>query len=135
MPIRSIGCSCKQFCGGNWDGNIAPHIVHYFQDKAYKPTDERNDIVVLSYVLPAPINLGYKDLSQVVVKKFNGMDIASIADIPEAQKLNPGFAYDVIEFELDEPLVVLPREQLPMADNMIGQLYGIEQLSHIKPSE
>ncbi len=119
------------FGGKNWAGNIVPHLVHYFQDRAYKPTEERKDVVVLSYVLPAPINLGYKDLSQIVVKQFNGMAITSIADIREAQKRNPDSAYDVIEFELDQPLVVLPRGQLPTADAMIGQLYGIEQLSHI----
>jgi hypothetical protein len=87
--------------------------------------------VILSYVLPANINLGYTDLGQIVVKKFNGMTIRSIADILTAQKLNPESRYDVIEFELDNPVIVIPREQLPAADMFIRKSYGIQKLLNI----
>jgi hypothetical protein len=87
--------------------------------------------VILSYVLPAHINLGYSNLGQIVVKKYNGMTIRSLADIPAAQKLNPESKYDVIEFEMDNPAVVIPREQLPAADMFIQRNYGIQKLSNV----
>jgi hypothetical protein len=59
------------------------------------------------------------------------MTICSIADIPIAQKLNPESEYDVIEFELDNPLVVIPRKQLPATDKFIHNNYGIRKLSNI----
>jgi len=119
--------------GEDWVGKVSPHLYHYYRDLAYKPTPQRQDIVILSYVLPAPINLGYKDLAQIVVKKFNGMKIRSIADIPAAQKLNPDSKYDVIEFEMDNPTVVIPRGQLPQADALISRSYGIGKLQNINP--
>ena len=117
--------------GQDWAGKVSPHLYHYYRDLAFKPTAERSDIVILSYVLPANINIGYSDLRQDVVKKFNGMTICSIADIPIAQKLNPESEYDVIEFELDNPAVVIPRKQLPAADKFIHKNYGIRKLSNI----
>ena len=117
--------------GDDWTGKVTPHLYHYYRDFAFKPTSVRNNIVILSYVLPAEINLGYSDLRQIVVKKFNGMTIRTIADILTARKLNPESGYDVIEFELDNPVIVVPREQLPAADMFISKRYGIQKLLNI----
>jgi len=59
------------------------------------------------------------------------MTIRSIADILTAQKLNPESRYDVIEFELDNPVIVIPRVQLPAADMFIRKNYGIQKLLNI----
>ena len=118
--------------GDGWEGQVEPHLFHYFHDLAFKPTDLRTDIVILSYVLPANINLGYADLDQLVVKKFNGMNVSSIADVLTAQKLNPDSKYAVIEFELDNPPVVIPRDQLALADQLISQNYGIPTLTNVR---
>jgi RNA polymerase-interacting CarD/CdnL/TRCF family regulator len=100
---------------------------------AFKPTAQRREIVILSYVLPAQINLGYTDLAQLVVSKFNGMPISRISDIEKAQKLNPGAKYDVVEFELDNPTVVIPRQQLPQVDATLATSYGIRKLVNVNP--
>lgn len=118
--------------GEGWAGKVSPHLYHYYRDEAFKPTAERSDIVILSYVLPANINIGYHSLRQIVVEKFNGMPIQTISDILTAQKLNPEYKYDVIEFELDSPVVVIDREQLPKADMVISRNYGIGKLVNVK---
>ncbi len=120
------------YWGKDWEGKVTPHLLHYFKDMAFKPTAQRREIVILSYVLPAQINLGYTDLSQIVVSKFNGMPISRLSDIVKAQKLNPGDKYDVVEFELDNPTVVIPRQQLPQADAMIETNYGIRKAVNVK---
>ena len=119
--------------GKDWDGKVTPHLLHYLRDMAFKPTAQRREIVILSFVLPAQINLGYTDLSQLVVSKFNGMPISRISDIVKAQKLNPGAKYDVVEFELDNPTVVIPRQQLPQADAMLATSYGIRKAVNVNP--
>ena len=118
--------------GKDWEGKVTPHLLHYFKDMAFKPTAQRREIVILSYVLPAQINLGYTDLAQIVVSKFNGMPISRLSDIVKAQKLNPSDKYDVVEFELDNPTVVIPRQQLPQADAMIATSYGIRKTVNVK---
>ena len=118
--------------GKDWTGKVTPHLLHYFRDMAFKPTVQRKDIVILSYALPAQINLGYTDLAQLVVSKFNGMPISRISDIVKAQKLNPDSKYDVVEFELDSPTVVIPRYQLPQTDAAIATNYGIRKLVNVE---
>jgi len=122
----------KEF-GDNLAGEAPSHLYHYYRDFAFKPTDERRDIVILSYVLWAEINQGYTGLGQRVVSKFNGMKIRSMADIVKAQKLNPESKFDVIEFEMHSPTIVISREQLAAADAFVGRNYGIQKLSNINP--
>jgi len=121
-----------QAWGNEWKGRVDPHLYHYYRDMAFKPDSERRDVVILSRVLPAQINLGYQDLKQIVVSKYNSMNIHSIKDIIEAKKLDPEGKFEVIEFENNNPTVVLPREQLAMSDSLIGQLYGIEKMQNIE---
>jgi hypothetical protein len=119
--------------GEDMAGQSPPHLYHYYRDLAFKPTPERQDVVILSYVLPAPFNLGYPGLGQMVVSKFNGMTIRSIKDISTAQQLYPESAYDIIEFELDNPVVVIPRRRLSADDQFISRNYGIAKLSNLNP--
>ena len=119
--------------GENWQGQVEPHILNYLLNEAFKPTDERKQIIVLSYCLPANINLGYHSLSQSVVDKINGMKIHSMSDIPKALAQNPQEKFDVIEFEMDKPAIVLDRSQLDLAAGAISQNYGINKLMNINP--
>jgi hypothetical protein len=118
--------------GKDWEGKTTPHLLYYLQEKAFKPTDSRKEIVILSYVLPAQINLGYLDLDQLVVSKYNGMPISSMSDIIKAQKLNPESKFDVVEFEFDNPTVVIPRGQLQQADMLIGNNYMIPKMVNVR---
>jgi hypothetical protein len=111
--------------GDEFTGKAPPHLYHYYRDEAFKPTEKRKSIVILSYVLPHDINLGYQRLGRMVVSKFNGMQISDLSDVMEAKKLNPDSNFDVIEFEMDSPTVVIDRSQLPAADTMIARRYGI----------
>jgi len=117
--------------GDDWAGKVSPQLYHNYRELSFKPIPERSDIVILSYVLPANINLGYTKLGQIIVKKYNGMTIRSVADVLAAQKLNPESRYDVIEFEKDNPAVVIPRDQLPAADMFIQRNYGIQKLLNV----
>jgi len=120
-----------QIWGDGWSGKVPPHLYHYYRDMAFKPSDQRRDIVILSYVLPADINLGYHGLGQMVVSTFNGAEITSLSDIIEAQKLNPESKFDVVEFEHDYPTIVIPRTELQFADITIARTYGITKLVNV----
>jgi hypothetical protein len=118
--------------GEDWASKAEPHIYNYLLNNAFKPTDDRKCIVGLSFILPGDITLGYHGLSQLVVDKINGMKIRSMKDIPAAFAMNPQDKYDVIEFELDEPKIVLDRSKLPQANMIISQTYGIDKSANIK---
>jgi hypothetical protein len=116
--------------GKNLAGQAPSHLYHYYRDLAFKPTDERPSIMVLSHVLPTPTNIGYTGLSELVVDTFNGQAVASVADIVKASKLKPNSPHHVVEFEMDAPTVVIPRQPLPEIDAFVSQNYGIEKLSN-----
>ncbi len=60
------------------------------------------------------------------------MAIGSIADVLKAKKLNPDSKYDVIEFELEEPQVIINRSELPRADAIISKNYNIAKLVNVR---
>ena len=117
--------------GSDWQGKVEPHIYDYLLNQAFNPTEERKQIIVLSYVLPANINLGYHNLGQLVVDSINGMKIGSMKDVAAALALKPESKYHVIEFEMDQPAIVLDRSQLESAGLSIAQNYGIDKLYNI----
>jgi len=118
--------------GDDWQGVVSSHLYNYLLNDAFKPTEQRKDIVVLSYCMPANINIGYQDLSQFVVDKINGMKIRKMRDIPIAISLNPDSKFVVIEFEMSRPAIVLDRSQLEYAAASIAQIYGIDKMMNIK---
>lgn len=117
--------------GRDMAGNAPSHLYQYYLDFAYKPTPERHSIVILSYVLPTQFNIGYANLRYMVVGKFNGMKISSLEDVLKAQKLNPDSKYDVIELELDSPVIVIERGQIDMANMFIQKNYGVTKLLNL----
>ncbi len=118
--------------GRDMAGDSPSHLYSYYRDSAFKPTDKRSDIIILSYVIPTPDNLGYTGLGQMVVSKYNGIAISSMEGILAAQKQNPESKYDVIELELDKPVVVIEREQIRADDMFVQKNYGITKLLNVK---
>jgi len=116
--------------GENWPGKVPPHLYNYYAQESFNPGDKRRDVVILSYVLPARINQGYQQLGRMVVKSFNGKEIKALEDILQAQKTPHQSGFNVVEFELDSPKIVLDRSQLASADAQIAQSYGITKMSN-----
>ena len=114
--------------GDSWQGKTPPHLFQYYRSSAFKPTPQRKDIVLLSYVLPTEMNLGYQQLGRLVVKSINGKEIGSFRQVFEALEATPESPFHVIEFELSSPAVVIPKDQLPQTDRLIMQNYGIREL-------
>ena len=131
--IQKLTRDYLRIWGEDFSGNVPPHLYQYYRNHAFAPTDERREIVVLTYVLPAEISLGYHGLGRLVISRFNGMAITRLADIVAAKALNPDSPFDIIEFEQDSPTVVIPRAELAAADAMITRTYGISELSRVNP--
>lgn len=118
--------------GENWSGKVSPHLYQYYYNDAFRPAEDRKDIVILSFVLPAPINQGYNELGRLVVSTFNDKKIQKIEDILEAQKAAAMSPFDVVEFEMYQPKVIIPRENLTLFNEKITQIYGIDKLYNIR---
>ena len=117
--------------GNDLAGDAPSELYYYYREFAFKPDEKRKDIVTLSFTLPNEFNVGYTSLGHMIVSTYNGMKISSIEDIFAAQKLNPDSPYDIIEFEMDNPTLVIARNQIQAANSFITATYGVRKLANI----
>jgi len=117
--------------GDDWTGQVPPHLYQYYRNSMFSPTDERQDIVLLSRILPHPVNIGYHGLGMMVVKTINGRPIRSLADVQEVLQQSNPTGLDVVEFEEHRPTVVIPRDRLSEVNAQIAQIYGVDSLQRI----
>lgn len=110
--------------GENWSGKVPAHLYHYYR-KSLEPESERKQIIVLSYVLPAMINQGYQGLGRIVLEKVNGQTVTDLKALQEALNDTDDGAFHVLEFEMNNPSVIIPKKGLGMINDMIQQSYGI----------
>ncbi len=130
--LQKLARDYLKMWGENWEGKTPPHLYHYLYQKAFEPTDKRQQIVVLSYILPADINLGYHMLGRIVVSKVNGVEVRNLSEVAEALAGNTQSPFHTLEFEQENPTIVIPREGLATADQRIAQQYGITKLFHVR---
>ncbi len=86
--------------GANWRQH-APFRLGYYEIDKVKP--DRSEIVVLSGVMPARVNLGYEMLHDCVVQEVNGVKIGKLADLVAALK-SPVNGFDVFKFAPGESM-------------------------------
>ncbi len=128
--FRKLNRDYLTMWGSNSGNKAPPHLYHYKRDFAFKPSKERKDIVILSFVFPDKINLGYQKISQLVVDSVNDTKVTSVKDFVN---LVNGTENEVIEitFEMDAPTLVIPKDGLDMANMQISQSYGITKMTNL----
>ena len=91
-----------------------------------KVLPERPQRVVLSQVVPDPVNIGYENLHNAVIDQINGIKIKQISDIPNALK-SPINGFDVFTFAAGEPVqqAVLDASEIDRANEEIMTHYHI----------
>ena len=92
--------------GANWQKEAPQRFVYLdrFQSELFPEGNRR--VVILSQVLPANSTIGYDDFSYLTVKKVNGKEIKSLADLAEAVK-QPFDGFIKIETEEDPKQIEL----------------------------
>ncbi len=116
-----------------WDRakkSLLYYFDYYYTDRLYL---ERPQVVVMTRVLPSPVNRYYIGLTDEIVTKVNGRSIADISDLVEAFENNES-DYHVIEFDGDPPPVILPAAEAAREHGSILLRYGIARDRHIAPA-
>jgi S1-C subfamily serine protease len=117
--------------GANWQKEAPQRFVYldHFQSELF-PEGHRK-VVVLSQVLPANATIGYDDLAYLVVKKVNGAEVKSLADLAEAVK-HPIDGYIKIETEEDPKQIELEAAQVATEASALQENYGIPSLERLE---
>ena len=101
-----------------------PRVFHYYahfiEDELYK---ERDEVIMLTALLPDPINTYLDEFREGIVKQINGRAVRNLKELA-AETAKPADEY-VIEFEgIGRPLV-LQRSDLDTARDRIRQRYRV----------
>jgi S1-C subfamily serine protease len=117
--------------GGNWQKEAPPRFVYMdrFQSELF-PEGKRR-VVILSQVLPATSTIGYDDLAYLTVKKVNGKEINSLADLAAAVK-EPIDGFIKVETEEDPKQLELEAAQVQQEAPGLQQSYGITSLQRLE---
>ncbi len=115
----------------DWWNRADPRLLYYFsyynQDKLCR---KRPELILLSRVLPAPVNQYYTGLTDRVVERVNGRKIATLRDLVASFEAQTG-DYHLIEFEGDAPPCVLSAVQIKEENARILEQYGVNQDRHL----
>lgn len=116
--------------GGDWRRRAPFRLVH-FSDASRTP--ERSALLVLSYVLPDPVNLGYQDDRYLTLEKVNGKVVQTLEDVIEALK-TPDGDFQVFDFTEGGAVnrMVLEAKMLEEANRRILSNYGIPADRHLE---
>jgi hypothetical protein len=117
--------------GDEWRRRAPFRLLHFKNDQ---PTPERPFLVVLSAVLPDPINLGYQEVRFLVVNRINGRPIATLTDVIAALK-EPKDGAHLVEFLPGENLqrLLLDAATLEEATKRVLERYGITEAQSLRP--
>jgi len=96
--------------GNDWVKKAPEHFVYFDRQQAELFPNGPKKIVFLSRVLPSAATVGYEDLHTLVVKRINGVELQSLADIPAAlDKATDGLQQSGVRRRSDRDL---PRRQI-----------------------
>jgi S1-C subfamily serine protease len=106
-----------------WDDykDVPTELKHLFEEGL--PTAERRQVILVSHVLADPVNEGYHEYGNLVVRSINGRRIGSLPDVIEAVR-HPKDGFHVIEAE-SRQLIVLDADEAKQASPQILARYGL----------
>ncbi|MBN2444494.1 MAG: hypothetical protein JXJ04_24245 [Spirochaetales bacterium] len=109
--------------GADWESKADKRLAFYTKNYWIYPTEEQKRIVILNRVLPATLNQGYHNLTNLILLRINK---TRVRDIYHARELieNSGDEFIVCEFAGNENIVLRRNSLIPETQTILKQ-YGI----------
>jgi len=112
--------------GAKWQTRVNPRLAHLYLTKQQNPDNPGDRIVLLTSVLDDPINIGYQDFRNKIIKKINGKPIRNISDIFDIMKNDGNIkTISLLSIGVD---IVLDQNKLDSANRRIAAQYRIPEL-------
>ena len=114
-----------QSWGSDWNRK-APFRLSYAAREMASP--EEPSYIILSLVMPDPVNLGYQDARYLVVDKLNGKKVRTLQDLIAAKEV-PQDGFHLFEFREGDSLqrLILDAAETDAATERVLQRYGIQK--------
>ncbi|MEQ1859494.1 MAG: PDZ domain-containing protein [Chthoniobacteraceae bacterium] len=110
--------------GNDWLKRAPQELVYLDRYQHDLFPDHPKKIVILSRVLPMPSTLGYEELRQLRVTKINGVELQSLADVPDALEKAANGLHKV-EFDADPSVIYLDAAGLKGDEEALTKTYRL----------
>jgi hypothetical protein len=129
LVIQELTTSYLKSWGEKWQDEGNKRLLYYYNYFSRSSFNDRQKLVILSFVLPDDANMGYQDYRYLVIREINGKKIDAISDAAEAfDKAGDGFI--TITFE-DTNRIVLRKQDLAKANERIAKRFSIHRLRNL----
>jgi S1-C subfamily serine protease len=130
MILRELSADYLLARGSQWMISSNPRLVNLYLTRAQAPEKPGDRVVLLSAVLPDPINVGYQDMRDEVILRVNGKPVSNIKDVFAIRDRDKGIIrFTTQTYGVD---LVLDKATLAEANRRISTVYRIPKLEHRK---
>lgn len=112
--------------GSKWQTRVNPRLAHIYLTKQQSPEQAGDHIVLLTSVLDDPINIGYQQFRNKIIKKINGTPIRNINDVFDI--IEKDGSLKTISLHSIGVDIVLDQKELASANQRISTQYRIPEL-------
>lgn len=116
--------------GNDWLKKAPEQFVYFDRQQQELFKDGPRKVVILNRVLPSELTVGYEELSQIVVKKINGVELQSLADVPAALTKSTDGLHK-IEFDGEPTVIYLDAAQVAASEGAFLQKYRLPSLKRL----
>lgn len=116
--------------GSQWRVNAPIGLVYYQKNQHLIADKSREKIVMISHVLGTSQNIGYEDLSDLVVTQINQRPISKLEDVAEAIN-SPVDGFHKIELEEHPKVIFIDPGEIQDINTQIRQRYNIPELQNL----
>jgi hypothetical protein len=111
--------------GAHWDSHLDPALKKLVDEHRFHSIPGKNRIVLMTQVLPHPINQGYQHLNYKIVNAVNGISIQGLKELQALLSQAPTEEYLRIELDEHSPDILIPTKDLASTNLEIKNLYSV----------
>ncbi|MEI6564848.1 MAG: hypothetical protein WCO42_11140 [bacterium] len=128
--FRELSADYLLSYGAQWMVRANPRLVDLYLTRAQLPSKPGERIIILTGVLPDPVNVGYQDIRDELVTHLNGKPVSSMKEVFAILDGDGGITR--IRLKTLGIDLVLDKSTLPDANRRIAMLYGIPKREYRK---
>ena len=128
LVLRELTGRYLRSFGSDWQSRVNPRFAQLYATSDLLPQKKGQHIVILSQILPHPINVSYQRYGNRIVTAVNGRPIYNMSDVFRIVQEDGGL-YRLSLNRLDIDLV-LDKNELKEANLEIMDNYGIPRLQY-----
>ena len=117
--------------GPDWLRRAPERLIYFDRVQTELFKDGPRKLVFLSRVLPTSATVGYEELSSLLVKRINGVELQSLDDVPKALE-KPVDGFHKIEFEEDPKTIYLDAAEIQKTEITVQMQYRLPALKFLE---